>query len=351
MEMNTRLQVEHPVTEAITGFDLVEWQLRVAAGETLPVSQNDIRFAGHAVEARLYAEEPARGFLPSPGRISTLDWPPLGDGLRIDAGYRQGDAVATDYDAMLAKVIAHGPDRAAALARLARALDELALVGPGTNQAFLAQALRHPAFLSGDIDTGFIDRHLDQLVRPKAPDAAVLSAAARFILGQRAAEAARAARASADPHSPWRAVDRWRANLDERETMRFHHGEAVLAVAVDPDGTPDAGLRCVADGGDIVVLDRADQVRLTLVRPIAEAAAHEASAGTLTAPMPGRIVRVLVGVGDPVARGQTLMLLEAMKMEHAIAAPADGRVVAVAFAAGDQVGEGAELLRIDGEKG
>jgi 3-methylcrotonyl-CoA carboxylase alpha subunit len=122
-------------------------------------------------------------------------------------------------------------------------------------------------------------------------------------------------------------------------------------VAVDPDGTPDAGLRCVADGGDIVVLDRADQVRLTLVRPIAEAAAHEASAGTLTAPMPGRIVRVLVGVGDPVARGQTLMLLEAMKMEHAIAAPADGRVVAVAFAAGDQVGEGAELLRIDGEKG
>ena len=347
MEMNTRLQVEHPVTEAVTGYDLVEWQLRVAAGETLPVTQDDVRLDGHAIEVRLYAEDPARGFLPSAGRIALFDLPEGIDGLRLDAGYRTGDMVATDYDAMLAKLIAHGPDRDAARERLARALDRLALVGPATNQAFLARALRHAEFAAGAIDTGFIERYLDALLPPAEPPGdAVLAAAAGHVRQDRTAAAAAMARHSADPHSPWRIADGWRANLDGGEMLRFRCGDSEMVVPVSV-AAADGGLRSVADGPDIVILDGADQIRLTLVRPIAEAAAHEAAPGTLTAPMPGKIVQVNVVPGDLVTRGQTLMVLEAMKMEHAIAAPADGRVAAVGFAPGDQVGEGVELLRLE----
>ena len=353
MEMNTRLQVEHPVTEAITGFDLVEWQFRVAAGERLPAVQDDIRFAGHAIEARLYAEDPARDFLPAPGRISLLEMPAEEDGLRIDGGYRQGDTVASDYDSMLAKIIAHGADRAAALACLTKALDDLVLVGPVTNQAFLARVLRSPAFAAGEIDTGFIAQNRGELLPPAAtPGPDILAAAVRHVLRDRAAAAAAAAaRHSGDPHSPWRVTDGWRSVLAEPETLRFRTGDTELSVVVD-SGTAEGGeLRSVGSDGDIVILDGADQVRLTLVRPIAEAAAHEASPGTMAAPMPGKIVQVLVAEGDTVSRGQTLMVLEAMKMEHAIVAPADGRIAAVAFAVGDQVGEGVELLRLVTEEG
>jgi 3-methylcrotonyl-CoA carboxylase alpha subunit len=348
MEMNTRLQVEHPVTEAVTGTDLVEWQLHVAAGEPLPAQQGDIALDGHAIEVRLYAEDPARGFLPSAGRIASFEMAEADGEVRVDAGYRSGDTVATDYDAMLAKVIVHGADRDAARERLARALERMTLVGPETNQAFLVRALRHPDFAGGAVDTGFIERHIETLVPPLVePGEAALAAAADSVRQARAAAAAGRASGSADPHSPWRATDGWRPNLPDREILRFRWADEEVWVAADAAAP---GLRCVADGDDIVVLDGAAQIRLTLVRPIAEAAAHEASPGTLTAPMPGKIVQVHVAAGDRVARGQTLMVLEAMKMEHAIAAPADGVVAAVGFAPGDQVGEGVELLRLETEE-
>jgi 3-methylcrotonyl-CoA carboxylase alpha subunit len=348
MEMNTRLQVEHPVTEAITGYDLVEWQLRVAAGEALPVAQDEVALAGHAIEVRLYAEDPARGFMPSAGRIALFDLA-ASTGVRVDAGYRTRDAVATDYDAMLAKLIAHGPDRDTACDRLAQAVDALALVGPATNQSFLARVLRHGEFVAGRVDTGFIERHIAALLPDGGtPPAAVVAAAAHHVLGARRTAAQQRALASADPNSPWSSADGWRNNLSNDETLRFRCGEAEFEIGAFAAAT-DVALRCVADGADIVVLDGADQYRLSPVRPIAEAAAHEASPGTLTAPMPGKIVAVHVAAGDCVSRGQTLMVLEAMKMEHAIAAPADGVVTAVAFASGDQVGEGVELLRLDTE--
>ena len=223
----------------------------------------------------------------------------------------------------------------------------MALVGPATNQAFLARALRHAEFAAGAIDTGFIERYLDALLPPAEPPGdAVLAAAAGHVRQDRTAAAAAMARHSADPHSPWRIADGWRANLDGGEMLRFRCGDSEMVVPVSV-AAADGGLRSVADGPDIVILDGADQIRLTLVRPIAEAAAHEAAPGTLTAPMPGKIVQVNVVPGDLVTRGQTLMVLEAMKMEHAIAAPADGRVAAVGFAPGDQVGEGVELLRLE----
>ena len=347
MEMNTRLQVEHAVTEAVTGFDLVEWQLRIAAGEPLPMAQHEVRFDGHAIEARLYAEDPACGFLPSAGIVHVFDVPDGEDGIRVDASYRAGDTVPTEYDAMLAKVIAHGADRDEARQRLARALDRLVLVGPATNQSLLARTLRHPVFAAGAPDTGFMQRHLAELAAPApAPKEAVLAAAAWHRLRQRAEAAAEVARRSADPHSPWRAIDGWRLGLLDVDTLRFRHagGEVVIPASA---AAPDKRLRSVSAGADIVVLDGAWQYRLTPVRPIAEAAAHEAGPGTLSAPMPGKVVQVHVAAGDRVSRGQPLMLIEAMKMEHAIVAPADGRIASVAFAPGEQVDTGVELLRLE----
>ena len=360
MEMNTRLQVEHPVTEMITGYDLVEWQLLVASGLPLPVSQKEIAQNGHAVEARLYAEDPQRDFLPAGGRVVHLDWP-TGEGIRIDTGIRDGDTIAVEYDPLIAKVIAHGPDRKTALRRLHGAMCGLRLVGPVTNQAFLADALDHPAFIAGEIDTNFIADHRAALLPPVPPaaDATILAALA-FLLDERA----RGQKPSpGDANSPWQVADGWRPNLPARDRMVLRDGDdecavdvmnngdgwqAVLPGSADmvPAGPPPDGVRVYRDGHTLIVVDGARQHRLAHVVPLEEADRGEGAGGGLTAPMPGKVVQALVAAGDSVVRGQTVMILEAMKMEHAISAPADGIVSDVFYAAGNQVDEGAELLRL-----
>ena len=365
MEMNTRLQVEHPVTEMTTGYDLVEWQLRVAAGEPLPARQADIVQTGHAVEARLYAEDPDRDFLPAAGRLVHLQWP-TGEGVRIDTGIRNGDSIAVEYDPLIAKLIAYGPDRKTALRRLYTALCDLRLIGPITNQAFLADALGHPAFIAGEIDTNFIGEHRSELLPPPAPaaDATVLAALA-FLLDERARP--RTPRIG-DPNSPWHAVDGWRPNLPARDRMILRDGEIDHSIDLVNDGQgwratlldgtvpkkvePLPGsVEVYRDGHTLIIVDGVRQRRLIHVVPLAEADRGEGAGGGLTAPMPGKVVQALVAAGDSVIRGQTVMILEAMKMEHAISAPADGVVADVFFAAGDQVDEGVELLRLAKDDG
>ena len=360
MEMNTRLQVEHPVTELITGYDLVEWQLRVASGEPLPASQADIARSGHAVEARLYAEDPQRDFLPAAGKLVHLKWP-TGEGIRIDTGIRDGDSIAVEYDPLIAKVIAQGPDRKTAIRRLHDALCELRLIGPVTNQAFLVDALAHSDFIAGEIDTNFIGDHQADLVPPVgAADTTTVRVALRFLLDERGQNKTPSA---GDTNSPWRATDGWRANLPARDRVELRDGDEEISIdlinsgngwravlpniakpmAIDP--SPE-GIEVYRDGHVLIISDGAQNHRLTHIVPLAEADRGEGAGGGLTAPMPGKVVQAMVATGDKVVRGQTVMILEAMKMEHAISAPADGIVADVFFAAGDQVDEGAELLRL-----
>jgi 3-methylcrotonyl-CoA carboxylase alpha subunit len=360
MEMNTRLQVEHPVTELITGADLVEWQLRVASGEPLPLRQDQITQTGHAVEARLYAEDPERDFLPAGGRLVHLKWP-AGEGIRVDTGVRDGDSIAVEYDPLIAKMIAHGPDRATALHRLHTAMCELELVGPITNQAFLADALAHPAFIEGEIDTNFIAEHKADLLPPQAPiDNASILAVLAFLLEERGHTQARR---SGDVHSPWNVTDGWRPNLPARDRMALRYGDTDIAVDMMNDGRgwqatlPGAesasavdplpeGVAVYRDGHTLILTNGPRQQRLTHIVPLEEADRGEGAGGGLTAPMPGKVVQAMVAAGDSVVLGQTVMILEAMKMEHAISAPADGVVADVFFTAGDQVDEGVELLRL-----
>ena len=360
MEMNTRLQVEHPVTEMITGFDLVEWQLRVASGEPLPVRQEQIVQSGHAVEARLYAEDPDRDFLPAAGKLVHLKWP-AGEGIRIDTGIRDGDTIAVEYDPLIAKLIAHGPDRETALGRLRDSLRELQLIGPITNQAFLADALAHKAFIAGEIDTNFIGDHRAELLPPLAPanDATILAALA-FLLDERGT--VKTPR-SGDANSPWHAVDSWRPNLPARDRVELRDGDDEISIDLTNSGNgwqailPQSAnpvaveplperVEVYRDGHTLIIVNGIRQRRFIHVVPLAEADRGEGAGGGLTAPMPGKVVQTMVAVGDSVVRGQTVMILEAMKMEHAISAPADGIVADVFFAAGDQVDEGVELLRL-----
>jgi len=374
MEMNTRLQVEHPVTEMITGLDLVEWQLRVAAGESLPLAQDDVTIRGHAVEARLYAENPARNFLPATGRLDRLRPPREAAAFRIDSGVREGDSVTMHYDPMIAKVIAWGDDRGAALRHLARGLAAYRIAGPATNRDFLVRLLRHPAFAAGEIDTGFIERHRADLIPPPAPAPALALAAASLARLLDDADAAVAAGAAAgDPHSPWHRRDGWRLNGDTYRDLRWRDGEAERCVrvhyrrdgyALDIDDLHvtaraekelDGDLALTLDGirtrlavvrqaAEATVIADDGTWRLHYIDPLAPRAAAAVSGGRLTAPMPGKVAQVLIAAGGAVKRGQPLMVLEAMKMEHTIAAPADGTVDRVHFAPGDLVEEGAELI-------
>jgi 3-methylcrotonyl-CoA carboxylase alpha subunit len=365
MEMNTRLQVEHPVTEAITGLDLVEWQLRVASGEKLPLAQKDLRISGHAFEARLYAEDPQRDFLPATGTLHRLSFPAEGGGVRVDAGVRQGDAVTIHYDPMIAKLIVHGADRAAALRKLATALDGVRVAGLANNVSFLARVARHPAFAAAEIDTGFIARHRDALVPPAAPaDDTTLALAALGVL---------AARGRAAPDSPWDRTDGWRLNGDAHDELVFADGGAECSVRVHyrrggyvldlPGGALEASVEAGADGriaavlgghrlvaemvrrgAELTVFRGAEAHALTLVDRLAAADAAAGGDAKLAAPMPGRIVAVHVSAGESVRRGQKLVVLEAMKMEHTILAPADGTVERVRFKPGEQAAEGEELV-------
>jgi 3-methylcrotonyl-CoA carboxylase alpha subunit len=373
MEMNTRLQVEHPVTEMITGLDLVEWQLRVAAGERLPLTQEAIALSGHAIEARLYAEDPERGFLPSTGTLAHLSLPRPGEALRVETGVRAGDRVSPFYDPMLAKIVVWGPDRAAARRRLGAALAETEVVGPATNLDFLTRVTNHDAFAAGAVATTFVDDHAAELVAEALPDDDALAIAALWLLCRQRRDAAAAAAASADPHSPWHRVDGWRLNDVAHQTLRLRMGGRVVEIDARVDG---AGWRLRIDGRELVggaqladngrlevELDGArwragvaafgDQLHLFTPRgrhqvqrvdPLAIAAAEDEVGDVLTAPMPGRIVRQLIAAGDRVGRGAPLLVLEAMKMEHTIVAPGDGRIAALRYAEGDQVEEGAVLL-------
>ncbi|HEX9536119.1 MAG TPA: acetyl-CoA carboxylase biotin carboxylase subunit [Stellaceae bacterium] len=379
IEMNTRLQVEHPVTEAVTGLDLVEWQIRVAAGEALPLCQQDLVLRGHAIEARLYAEDPERGFLPQTGTLHGLRFPPS-EFARVDTGVRQGDTVTPFYDPMIAKIIAKGEDRAAAVGRLRRALLETAVLGVGTNLTFLARVASHPEFASGAVDTGFIERHRAALVPPRrpAPDT-VLAAAALFRLLAREDAAKAAASRSGDPFSPWARVDGWRLSGRGHQELIFRDGAEERLVCArsqagswllqfddraflaDGERRADATLSMLLDGvrKQITVLDHGAETavfldgeswRLIEIDPLAARASEDPTAGRLTAPMPGRVTQLMVEPGTSVRRGQPLIVIEAMKMEHTVTAPADGVVETVRFAPGDLVEEGAELIALAPER-
>jgi 3-methylcrotonyl-CoA carboxylase alpha subunit len=376
IEMNTRLQVEHPVTEAVTGLDLVEWQIRIAAGEALPLGQQELALRGHAFEARLYAEDPGRGFLPQTGMLRGLLFPP-DDIARVDSGVRQGDVVTAFYDPMIAKIVTWGEDRPTALNRLRRALAETAVLGVSTNLGFLARIAAHPKFAAAAVDTGFIARHRDVLLSdpPAAPGMALAAAALARLVRLNAATQAAAA-VSGDPNSPWASIGGWRLNEEPYLELNFHDGpeeRTVIAKAgvrswllqigekmvrgsaeCRPDGALSIILEGVhgrvtalASGPEVMVLLAGEHWRLVEIDPLATHEGEDPAAGRLTAPMPGRVTQLMVGVGDNVRRGEPLMIIEAMKMEHTVAAPADGTVAAVRFFVGDLVEEGAELISLD----
>jgi 3-methylcrotonyl-CoA carboxylase alpha subunit len=357
MEMNTRLQVEHPVTEMVTGVDLVEWQLRVAAGEKLPKSQKQIELSGHAFEARIYAEDPAKGFLPAIGTLFHLRFPDRvgGGAVRVETGVRQGDRISPYYDPMIAKLVTHGPDRETALAVLSEALERTEIAGSVTNTAFLAALARDPDFASGDVDTGLIGRKQDGLTAIPAP-----SASARALAALAAAGAGEAGR-SADT---WSSLAGYAHFHPMARRILLRDGEEAIEarVAVRPDGRRtvqmDGAVFTFLAGathgvaswpGHVTVFEGAGSHTFTVPDPLEGAADAAAGAGSLRAPMPGLVKIVRAAAGDTVKKGQPLLVLEAMKMEHTIAAPRDGIVAEIA-SEGAQVTDGATLVRFREEK-
>jgi 3-methylcrotonyl-CoA carboxylase alpha subunit len=358
MEMNTRLQVEHPVTEAITGLDLVEWQFRTAFGEPLPLKQDQVRLSGHAVEARLYAEDPAHGFLPSTGKLVALQFPSA-EGLRVDAGVEAGSEVTPFYDPMIAKLIAHGPDRAAALDRLAAALEKTIALGPRSNLGFLAALARAPAFRRGDFDTGFIDRHLGELgAAPQPLDrAAVALGAERLLQREHARIAALMEREPEAPASPWEETDAFQLSGARNLGLPLiADGENVTAQIVYGAQGPVVtvgGLNAAADAFAVVageaafVQHKGRQTKVSLRDLALDEAFDQGQSGLVRAPMHGKVLAVLVEPGARVTRGQRLAIIEAMKMEHTLVAPRDGVVAEIAVAPNAQVPEGAKVMLIE----
>ena len=368
MEMNTRLQVEHPVTEAVTGLDLVEWQLRVASGEPLPVTQDQLSLAGHAFEARIYAEDPAAGFLPATGRLAHLAFP--GD-ARVDTGVRAGDTITPHYDPMIAKLVVHGPDRATALGRLGRALAGTQVGGTVTNVTFLSALAAHEGFAAGDVDTGLIDREAAALTAAAEPSAEIWALAGVTALGL------------LDPPAggdPWAVLTGWRLWGEARQTARLERGGEVVEVGVatlapgrfaaeTPAGEITLSVRIGRDGSTLRIEAEGRRSGATAVRhgealtvfhagaahafsvPDALALAEEAGHGgdRVTAPMTGLVKTVAATSGAAVERGAALVVMEAMKMEHTLRAPRDGVVAEVMTAAGDQVHEGAVLVTLEEE--
>ena len=377
MEMNTRLQVEHPVTEMILGLDLVEWQLRIAAGQPLPLAQGAIASRGHAVEVRVYAEDPGNAFLPSTGRIDAFDLPAAQPWLRVDSGVAAGDTVGIHYDPMLAKIVAHGERREQAIERLLAALARTDVVGPTTNLTYLERIVAHPAFRAGEVDTGFVERHGEALLDAgeAAPRAVPLAAIAAAL--------AEDAERQREGSSPWVRLADWRLNEprsrdveveigDERRRARLSRPGGAFEVESDGERwqarmrlEPNREARaasCVLtgelDGERVSLRVRAGRGALRLhgaglrvtvrVRdPDRREHAADAESGHLASPMPGKVVKILAAPGDEVSAGQALVVVEAMKMEHTVSAPRAGRVLSVACREGDQVDEGVELVTLE----
>ena len=381
IEMNTRLQVEHPVTEMITGLDLVKWQLAIAAGDPVPLRQDQIRMCGHAIEARVYAENPDKGFLPSTGTLRHLRFPAAaefsaaGASVRVDSGVREGDAITPHYDPMIAKLIVWGENRDVALGRMRAALAEVEIVGVATNVEFLARTIASAAFSGGDLDTHLIERCRAELFAPDpgASDEDLAALALAELLAEER-RAAAASRVSGDRYSPWDRIDGWRLNLgshhefefaegERRHQVRVHFGPDGLRLSIDgrdhalSGGMQDGALqvklggsafrvRAVRDGTDWHLF-RDGAHRVLALRAAQAGPDADETLGSLAAPMPGKVLQLLVRPGAKVARGTPLVILEAMKMEHTIAAPRDGRVAEIHYRAGEQVDEGAELLRLE----
>ena len=374
MEMNTRLQVEHPVTEAITGHDLVEWQLRVASGEPLPATQAQLRRHGHAIEARICAENPDANFLPATGTMHVARWPEHvsferhASLPRIDRGFDEGDAISPYYDSMVAKLIVWGEDRAQALLRLDAALRDTHIVGLNTNVAFLRRVVNSRAFATADLDTALIERERAALfdTAPLALEVAAAGVAAREL----------ALEAQLEDADPWSRRDGWRlhggatrqfeleagGNHHKVRLERLHDGALVLAIgsqrwpfsarALDADrhdvmlGEQRLRLAVYAQGERVTVFAPQGSMHLSEIDPIAHAGEGASEGGRLTAPMPGKVVAFLAKTGDVVKQGQALAVMEAMKMEHTITSPRDGTVAELLYGVGDQVAEGGELLRL-----
>ena len=395
MEMNTRLQVEHPVTELITGQDLVEWQLRVAAGERLPATQEQLAVNGHALEARIYAEDPDNHFLPGTGRLDHLRFPESTAHVRVDTGVRQGDSIPVHYDPLIAKLIVWDKDRSNCLRRMLGALRRTQVAGVITNIDFLGSVISHQAFQEADFDTGFIELYQGDLFpdkEPVSPD--ILSLVALYQVLRRTSLAGQYAAASGDPTSPWWETDSWRLNLVDEEYFRFHDGvrehevgvTAAVRCYINGLGTstgnnkpgqsgndyvirtggrifrafgklePDSGLAAILDNTQrracvvednehLIIFDSGHTYRLKQVTGTSHSSEEETS-GNLISPMPGRVIEVMATEGQQVKKGDALLVLEAMKIEHIIAAPHDGTVQSLHYRADDMVREGVELLSL-----
>ncbi len=377
MEMNTRLQVEHPVTEMISGQDLVEWQFRVASGETLPMEQSELRINGHAFEARIYAENPAKDFLPATGRLRYLQTPEQGPCVRVDTGVEQGDEVSVHYDPMIAKLIVWGEDRASALHKLRAALADYRIVGVTTNLEFLSTLCALPAFANAELDTGFIEKHEVELF-PAAealPEDILAIAALYELLSERRQIQQRLARSN-DPYSPWGSTTGWRMNQDsfhqlhwatesEQGSVVSHYrqgafllelpgGDCLVSGEILEDGDLLADLSgrrfqvaVIKHGQELTILHQGRSWQIELTDPRLEALEGEGAGGSLVAPMTGNVIAINVAEGDVVKQGDAVMIVEAMKMEHTITAPTDGTVKEIRFAVGDQVEDGEPLLVIE----
>ncbi len=380
MEMNTRLQVEHPVTEMITGQDLVEWQLRVAAGQPLPLAQEQLQIRGHALEARIYAEDANKGFLPSTGKLIRLSPPAESINVRVDTGVEEGDEITPSYDPMIAQLIVWDEHRDAALARMRKALADYQVAGVTTNIDFLSRLVACPAFAGADLDTGLIERQKDFLfpAAQAVPRDALLVATVGELLWEQH-EAKQKAKTSGDPWSPWHARDGWRMNLSAARLIGFRDGDSLIEaqvsyqrdqwkISLNGETTLARGKKLDGDQfavelddrrliASVVAVDDKRHVFLhgatyILLRddPLHLVEAGGAQGGGLTAPMPGKVVALLAQAGQKVDKGAPLLILEAMKMEHTITAPTAGTVKAFCYAAGEQVSDGAALVEFDSEK-